>query len=86
MTLPNDWWITDLENEPCDGCGVKPSKHAGHGSFTCKDCYEGWWCPKCHYDCRHQPHVCPTAEQIAEYKKQLQKDRELYKELGIDIE
>lgn len=64
MTLPADWWTTDLEDEPCDGCGVRPSKHAGHGSFTCESCYAKWWCPKCTYMLSAN-HVCRTPEQKA---------------------
>ena len=61
--LPDDWWTTDLEDEPCDGCGTRPSKHAGHGSFTCQRCYEARWCPACHYE-KHDG-ACPSAEERA---------------------
>jgi hypothetical protein len=60
MTLPSDWWTTELEDEPCDGCGAKPSKHQGHGSFTCKACYDARWCPECKYSLT-PGHVCPDA-------------------------
>ena len=86
MTLPDRWWIDGMEDEPCDGCGVKPSKHEGHGSYTCQKCYDARWCPECHYDQRRQPHICPTPEQKAEYRRQMEQDREFYAELGIDID
>jgi hypothetical protein len=59
--LKNDFWTTDLEDEPCDGCGEKPSKHQGHGRFTCKTCYDAQWCPKCKYQLG-EGHVCATPE------------------------
>ena len=90
MSLPDNWWIDNLDDEPCDGCGVKPSKHAGHGSYTCEACYNARWCPKCRYDMRPRQgsdkHVCPTPEEIVEYKKQMLKEKEFYTELGIDID
>jgi hypothetical protein len=85
MSFPDNWWTTDLDDEPCDGCGVQPSKHAGHGSYTCESCYNARWCPKCKYALGAN-HVCPTPEQIVEYKKQMLKEKEFYKELGIDLE
>ena len=83
MSLPDNWWIDNMEDEPCDDCGVKPSKHAGHGSYTCEACYKARWCPKCNYDCRYQPHVCPTPEEIAEYKRLIAKEKEFWAELGV---
>lgn len=69
MTLPENWWATDLNDEPCDSCGVKPSKHEGHGSYTCQKCYESRWCPKCHYgmyqDLVDGVHVCASEEELA---------------------
>lgn len=63
MALPDDFWTRNLEDEPCDRCGARPSKHEGHGSFTCKACYDKRWCPKCKYmlKSRYRPseHVCP---------------------------
>lgn len=64
MTFSADFWTTNLADEPCDGCGVSPSKHAGHGSFTCESCYAKWWCPKCKY-ALSDSHVCRTSEQQA---------------------
>lgn len=64
MTLPADWWTTNLSDEPCDGCGVRPSKHAGHGSYTCQACHEARWCPSCTY-LLSPDHVCPTGEELA---------------------
>jgi hypothetical protein len=43
------WWTTDMEDEPCGGCGVKPSRHAGHGSYVCRTCHEARWCKQCHF-------------------------------------
>lgn len=66
MSFPDNWWTKDLEDEPCDGCGVKPSKHQGHGSFTCKSCYDGRWCPECTYALYSRDgsqHVCVSPEQ-----------------------
>jgi hypothetical protein len=62
MALPDDWWTTNLHEDPCDGCGVSPSKHEGHGSFTCQKCFEARWCPSCNYPLR-KDHVCVTPEQ-----------------------
>jgi hypothetical protein len=62
----------NMEDEPCDSCGVKPSLHMGHGSFSCKACFDAWWCPKCHYDQRERggkKHVCPTPEEIVERQR-----------------
>ena len=78
--LPDNWWTTDLDDEPCDGCGVKPSKHAGHGSYTCESCYEKRWCPKCHYGLQ-KDHVCVTPEQHAINEKQM---REFFAEIDIE--
>lgn len=64
VSFPPDWWTTDLEDEECDGCGVKPSKHMGHGAFTCQKCYEAGWCPKCSY-ALEKDHVCPSPEERA---------------------
>lgn len=83
MTLPDRWWIDGMEDEPCDGCGVKPSKHEGHGSYTCQSCYDARWCPNCHYDYRRQPHVCVTPEQDAINKEE---NRKIFAELGIDFD
>lgn len=80
MTLPDRWWIDGMEDEPCDGCGVKPSKHAGHGSYVCEKCYNSWWCPQCNYRL-YPDHVCPTPEQKAKDKEEL---RAMFAELGID--
>jgi len=80
MTFPADWWITtDLEDEPCDSCGIKPSKHEGHGSFTCETCYNARWCPKCSY-LLGLNHVCPS-------KEQQEADRKAYEEWkkGLDL-
>lgn len=66
--LPDDWWTTGLEDEPCDGCGKKPSKHAGHGNYTCETCFNAWWCPECHYRLT-VGHVCPTSEEQAANEK-----------------
>lgn len=60
--MTDDFWTTNLEDEPCDGCGVRPSKHQGHGAFSCKACYDASWCPMCHYELRKN-HVCVTPEQ-----------------------
>lgn len=54
-----------MEDEPCDGCGAKPSKSEGHGSYTCKACYDERWCPKCRY-ALHKDHVCTTVEKHRE--------------------
>jgi hypothetical protein len=80
MSLPDDWWTTGLEDEPCDGCGVRPSKHAGHGSFTCKDCYDARRCPKCQYGLGPN-HVCVTPEQHAKNQEELRKS---FIEMGMD--
>jgi len=61
--MKDEFWTTDLEDEPCDGCGVRPSKSAGHGSFTCKKCYDARWCPECHFSLWPSPHVCPSPEE-----------------------
>ena len=76
MTFPDDWWTTGMEDEPCDGCGAKPSKHQGHGSFTCKTCYDARWCPKCTYslDTRSGPHVCKSPEEIALINARCERD------------
>lgn len=77
-----DFWTTDLEDEPCDFCQTKPSKHYGHGTYVCKTCYDSWWCPKCTYRLGRD-HVCVTPEQHAEHEKQLRAE---LAELGIDYD
>jgi len=64
MTLPDDFWTRHLHDEPCDGCGARPSKHLGHGSFTCKACHYKRWCPKCSYILGPN-HVCPDEAERA---------------------
>ncbi len=78
--LPEDWWITNLEDEPCDGCGVIPSKHRGHGSYICKKCWDASFCPTCHYGLQAN-HVCPTAEERERYEKEA---AEALRQLGLD--
>ncbi len=84
MSFPDDWWTTGLEDEPCYGCGVTPSKHGGHGYYTCQTCYEARWCPTCKYELRschiQGVHVCPTPEERAEYEKQ---SREMFDAIGM---
>lgn len=69
MSLPDNWWTEDVEEDPCDDCGVTPSKHLGHGRFICKTCYEAWWCPKCTYRLTEN-HVCPSPEEHARRQKE----------------
>ncbi len=69
MTLPDEWWTTDMEDEPCSACGARPSKSMGHGRYTCKGCYEASWCPKCRFQLSPN-HVCPTPEEAARRKEQ----------------
>lgn len=64
--FPKDWWTTDLDDEPCDGCGITPSKSRGHGAFICEKCYEALWCPECRYKL-DPDHVCVTLEEDAEF-------------------
>jgi hypothetical protein len=71
----------EMEDEPCDTCGVRPSLHMGHGSYSCEPCYQAWWCPKCRFDQRHQPHVCVTKEQAAKYRAEF---KEFCEEVGIE--
>lgn len=59
--MPSNW-ITDLEDESCDSCGIKPSRHQGHGSYTCKACWDAQWCPECRYPLNVN-HVCPDQEE-----------------------
>jgi len=86
MTLPADWWTTSLEDEPCDGCDVKPSRHVGHGSFSCKECYEARWCPKCTFTIGDPAkHVCPSPEEGERLKREANKADEWLKDLlGLD--
>lgn len=67
-----------MEDECCDGCGVKPARHMGHGSFSCKKCFDAQWCPNCTYQLhsyiQNGVHVCPTGnltidDKIAEYNR-----------------
>lgn len=91
MSLPPDWWTTGLDNEPCDGCGVTPSKHEGHGKYTCKTCYEARWCPSCKYSLAHpangrklfgvHQHECVTPEEHAKNQAEL---REFYASVGME--
>ena len=81
MTDKASWAPSALEDESCDSCGDRPSRHAGHGSYVCRKCYEGWWCPKCHYSLRYDgdKHVCPTPEEIVIRKrKTLASDLAMY--------
>lgn len=60
--MRKDSWA-HLEQEECDSCGVKPSRHMGHGRFICKKCYDDSWCPKCHHALGDPAkHVCVTPE------------------------
>lgn len=70
--MSDDFW-TNLENEPCDSCGVVPSRHQGHGSFTCRPCYEARWCKKCGYaKSSHEKNGdCPPAELRAKWKAEV---------------
>ena len=54
----------DLEDEPCDQCGTRPSTSYGHGCYVCPRCYAAWWCPTCSYGLTPD-HVCPTPEEHA---------------------
>lgn len=56
------------EDEPCDGCGVRPSVSMGHGSYSCEACFEARWCPKCRYTLT-KDHVCPSPEERAERER-----------------
>lgn len=64
------WAPEELEDEPCDKCGIKPSRHDGHGTYICKPCFDVMWCPKCNnklerfYSASMEtPHAClPLAE------------------------
>ena len=59
---------THDEDEPCDGCGKRPSVSMGHGSYSCEACFEARWCPECRYSLGADPskHVCPSPEVRAE--------------------
>lgn len=83
-TSDDEWWATGLEDEPCDGCGTRPSKHRGHGSYTCRACDGKRWCKLCGYDVRHGvggQHVCVTPEENARYEAET---RDFF--ASIDIE
>jgi hypothetical protein len=82
MTSFEDRWITNLEDEPCDGCGVKPSRHLGHGSYICKECYDKSWCPKCQFQLSDN-HRCPTKKERKAYEKDI---REWFAEIGLDYD
>lgn len=71
MSLPSDWWTTGLEDEPCYGCGATPSKHEGHGLYTCKTCFEARFCKKCGVMHRAEK-PCPTPEEIAAIEKEVE--------------
>jgi hypothetical protein len=90
MALPADWWTTNLEDEPCDDCGSKPSRHAGHGSFICKACNDARWCPKCTFALGDPTkHVCPSPEERERHERE-RHEREAdewlkeLKEMGVD--
>lgn len=71
MTLPEDWWDPKhLEQEPCDRCGVVPSRHRGHGSYTCKPCWDASFCPLCKYWLAPH-HVCPTPAEQKVYEEDM---------------
>lgn len=57
MTESDDLWVKWLEDEPCGSCGIRPSCSMGHGSFSCKPCYDSWWCPICHH-MLNENHCC----------------------------
>ncbi len=80
MTTPQDLWVTSLGNEPCESCGTRPSRSVGHGRFTCKKCYDAWWCPKCTYQLGKN-HVCVTPEQHAKIQEEY---REFFAEMEMD--
>lgn len=68
MTLPDDFWARDMEDEPCRECGARPSKHQGHGAYVCRACYEAWWCPKCHHMLKTtnpDGHVCVESKPVS---------------------
>lgn len=76
----------NFEDEPCDGCGEKPSVHMGHGSFSCQKCWEAQWCPTCRYSLNWpKPHVCKTPEEIARLKLR-EKRREIVEKLMYDYD
>ena len=82
--LPDYWWTTDLDDEPCDGCGVKPSKHAGHGSYTCESCYEKRWCPKCPCMASGEgPRLCDSRT-TRQHEKQMRQRKRVFTELDIE--
>ena len=72
VSSKDHWDCSNLEDEPCDSCGIKPSRHYGHGSFICKVCYDKWWCPKCTF--RLEPdHICKTEEERITIEKEFEK-------------
>lgn len=61
------------ESEPCDGCGKVPSVHMGHGSYSCKTCFEEAFCEKCKYmKSADGSHECPSPEEHARRKAEFE--------------
>lgn len=60
------WKAEHFEDEPCGGCGVRPSVHQGHGSYSCQSCFQARYCKACDYPLRSYEvdgqHVCPSAD------------------------